>query len=251
MLIGVPRPGFFQYPFLHAEIHQFTGLGNPFCEQDVELRLLEGGSHFVLDHLDPHAASHHLLPFFDRLDAANIQADRRVKLQRVAPGGGFRIPEHHTQLHPDLVDEDHGGLRLGNRRSEFAERLGHQARLKPHVLVSHLTLDFGSRHQGRHRVHDNNVHGPAADQRFSDFERLFPGIRLGDQKIVGIDAQFLCVAEVQGMLGIDKGRNPTCFLSLRNRVQRQGRLAGRLWAEDFHDSPTWNPTHTERNVQAQ
>ena len=39
-------------------------------------------------------------------DAADVQADRGVELERVAAGGRLGVAEHDADLHADLVDED-------------------------------------------------------------------------------------------------------------------------------------------------
>src|SRR5581483_9918631 len=54
--------------------------------EDVELGLLERRSDLVLRHLDPHAVSDRLDAFLEGLDAADVEPDRRVELQRPSPG---------------------------------------------------------------------------------------------------------------------------------------------------------------------
>src|SRR6516225_4118954 len=93
----------------------------------------------------------------DRADTADIDAHRRVELERVAAGGGFRIAEHHADLHTDLVDEDYDRARARNYRGELAQRLRHQARLQPHLRLAHLALDFGAWHQRGDRIDHEHV----------------------------------------------------------------------------------------------
>jgi hypothetical protein len=47
----------------------------------------------------------------DGADAADVEAHRRVELERIAAGGGFGIAEHDADFHPDLIDEDHERVR--------------------------------------------------------------------------------------------------------------------------------------------
>ncbi len=50
--------------------------------------------------------------------------------------------------------------------------------------VAHLAFDLGPGHQGRHRVDDQDVDGPAAHQDLGDLQGLLAGVRLADQKLV-------------------------------------------------------------------
>jgi hypothetical protein len=60
-------------PGLDAEIDQFAGLGDALAIHDVELDLLEGRRHLVLDHLDPGLVADHLVAVLDRADAADVE----------------------------------------------------------------------------------------------------------------------------------------------------------------------------------
>src|SRR3546814_1949807 len=73
------------------------------------------------DLLDPGLVADHLVAHLDGADAADVEADRGIEFQRMAAGGGLRVAEHHTDLHADLVDEDHHGVRLGDRGGQLAE----------------------------------------------------------------------------------------------------------------------------------
>ena len=146
--------------------------------------MLKRRRRLVLHHFDADPAPRHLLPLLDGLDSPNVQPHRRIKLQGVPAGRGFGIAEHHPDLHPDLVDEDHRGHGFGNGPRQFAEGLGHQARLKPHVRIAHFTFDFSTGHQGGDGVHDHQVDGSASDQRLGNLQGLLSGVRLGHQQIV-------------------------------------------------------------------
>ena len=61
----------------------------------------------------------------DRADTPDIDAHRRVELERVAAASGFRIAEHHADLHTDLVDKDDDRARARDYRGELAQRLRH------------------------------------------------------------------------------------------------------------------------------
>jgi len=61
------------------------------------------------------------------------------------------------------------------------------------VGVAHLALDLGARGEGGDRVDDEDVEGARANQHVGDLEGLFPGVGLGDQQVVDVDADRLCV----------------------------------------------------------
>ena len=95
--------------------------------------------------------------------------------------------------------------RLGDGAGELAQRLAHEPGLHAHVGVAHLALELGLGDQGGHRVDDHHVDGAGADQRLDDLEGLLAGVRLGDEQIVGADAELAGVADVEGVLGVDEG----------------------------------------------
>jgi hypothetical protein len=76
------------------------------------------------------------------------------------------------------------------------------------VAVAHLTLDLGLRYKGGDRVNDDDVEGAGPNEHVRDLQRLFPRVRLRDQQGVGIDTELLGVLRVEGMLGVDEGRDP-------------------------------------------
>ncbi len=51
-------------------------------------------------------------------------------------------------------------------------------------------------------------------------------VGLRDQQVVGFDAEFLRVAQVERVLGIDICTHTALLLCFRNDLQRQGGLAG-------------------------
>ena len=162
----------------------------------------------------------------DRSDAADIEAHRGIKFQRIAAGGGLRRAEHHADLHADLVDEDHHGIGAVDRGGELAQRLAHQAGLQAGLAVAHLAFKLGARHERGDRIDDQNVDGAGANERIGDFQRLFAGIGLRDQKIVDIDAELAGIDRIERMLGVDEGANAALFLRLGDGMQSQRGLAG-------------------------
>src|SRR5690606_29265737 len=142
-VVGEPGAGLLHDPGLHAEIDQLAHLGDTLAIHDVELDLLEGRGHLVLDHLDAGLVADDLVALLDGAYAADIEADGGIEFQRVAAGGRLGAAEHDADLHADLVDEDHHAARLGYRRGELAQRLAHQPRLQAGQAVAHLAFQLG------------------------------------------------------------------------------------------------------------
>src|ERR1700722_12846754 len=91
--------------------------------ENIELSLAEGRGDLVLDDLDLGARANDRIAFLDGRNAADIDADRGIELERAATGGGFRIAEHDADLFADLVDENQTGARFRDRAGQFAQRL--------------------------------------------------------------------------------------------------------------------------------
>ncbi len=111
-----------------------------------------------------------------------------------------------------------GGLRLRDHARELAQGLGHEASLQAHLRFAHLALDFGARDERRHRVDDDDVHAVRADQNLDDLESLFAVVRLRDEQILEVDAEFLRVLRVERVLGVDERCHAAEFLRLRDRL---------------------------------
>src|ERR1043166_8157673 len=92
---------------VEADVDQLAGLRDALAVADVDLRLPERCGALVLDDLHFHARANHLFAFLDLVRAANVEADRRVELQRAAAGRRVGIAEHDADLFADLVDENH------------------------------------------------------------------------------------------------------------------------------------------------
>ena len=95
---------------IDADIQQTILTGNAFAEIHVKLRLAERRRHLILYHFNAHAITDRLIAHFDRLNAADVQPQRRIKLQRQTAGRCFWVAEHNTQLLSQLIDEDQTGF---------------------------------------------------------------------------------------------------------------------------------------------
>ena len=129
-LIGIPRAGFFNHTTGHTKIDQLTHLGNAFTIHDVEFHHLKRRRHLVLDHFDAGLVAHHFFAVLDGTDAADIKAHRGIELQGIAARRRLGGTKHHTNLHADLVDENHHAIRFGDGTRELAQSLAHQAGLQ-------------------------------------------------------------------------------------------------------------------------
>src|SRR5690606_40927584 len=84
---AVPGTGLFDQLGVHAHVDQFALAADAFAVEDLGDDLLERRCHLVLDHLDLGLVADDLVALLDRADAADVQAHRRIELQRVAAGG--------------------------------------------------------------------------------------------------------------------------------------------------------------------
>src|SRR5918994_7023506 len=102
--VGEERPRLRDDVVLDAEVEDAAGARDPLAELDVELRLAEGRRDLVLDDLDADAVADGLRALLQRLDPADVEALRRVELQRPPARLGLGRSEHHPDLLADLVD---------------------------------------------------------------------------------------------------------------------------------------------------
>ncbi len=181
--------------------------------------------------------------------APYVDAHRRVKLERLSSGRGFGIAEHHADLLSDLIDKDQTGTRLRNRTRQLAQRLRHQPRLQPHVAVPHFAVKFGLGHQRCHGIHHQHVDGVRAHQGLGDLERLLAVVRLRDQQVVDIHAEFFGIAGIERMLGIHERGHAAIFLRLGNHLQSDRRLAGTLRTKHFDHAPARKAPDAESRVK--
>ena len=117
------------------------------------------------------------------------------------------------------------------------------------MAVAHLAFDLRAGHQGRHRVDDDDVDRARADERVGDLEGLFAVVGLADQELVDVHAQLAGVARVEGVLGVDEGRDAALFLALGDRMEGQSRLAARLRAIDLDDAAPRIAPDAQREVE--
>jgi len=183
---------------------------------------------------------------FDRADAADVEADARVELERVPARRRLGAPEHDADLHSNLVDEDEQAVRSCDGRRELAERLAHEARLQTDVAIAHVAFDFGLRHEGGHGVDDDDVDRVRPHEHVGDLERLLAVVGLADEELVGLHAELARVARVERVLGVDERRHAPGLLDLGDRVERERGLAARFGPVDLDDAPPRVAADAER-----
>ena len=100
---------------------------------DLEFGLFKWRRYFVLNHFNPGFITYDLVALLDRANTTNVEANRRIKLERVTTCCGLRAAKHHTDLHTNLVNENNKTVSLLNGAREFAHCLTQQSRLKADV----------------------------------------------------------------------------------------------------------------------
>ena len=176
---------------------------------------MNGGATLFLTTLTRVSVADDFLALLDRADAADVEAHRRVELQRVAAGRRFRDLPNITPIFMRIwLMKMTIVLERLMFAGQLAQRLAHQARLQADVRIAHLAFDFGLRRQRGDRVDDDDVDRARAHQHVGDFERLFAGIRLRDQQVVDVDAELLRVDRIERVLGVDERAGAAVLLAL-------------------------------------
>ena len=248
-VIGEPRAGFLDDAGVHAQVQHLAHFRDAFAIHDVELNHPERGRHFVFNHFHTGLIADHLVAILDGADAANVQPHRSVEFQGVTAGGGLRAAEHDADFQANLVDEDHQAIGFGDRRGQFAQSLAHQARLQADMAVAHFAFKLRLRHQGGDGIDNQHVNRARTHQSVGDLQSLLAGVRLRDQQLVDIDAEFAGVAGVEGVLGVDEGAGAAGFLGLGDHMQREGGFPRTFRSVNFNNPAAWQAADTKANIQ--
>src|SRR5687768_2007150 len=121
--IGEPCAALFDDALDHSEVEQVAFARDAFAVHDVELRLAERRRHFVLHDFDASTPADYGVAILDASDAANVDAHRRIELERPPTGRRFGIAEHDADFFTQLIDENQTGLRLRHRAGQLSQRL--------------------------------------------------------------------------------------------------------------------------------
>ncbi len=212
---------------------------------------LNGGRDLVLHHLDADAVAVGLDTVLQRLDPADVEAHGRVELERPASRRRLRVAEHDADLLAELVREEADRLGAVEGARELAQRLRHQPRLQADVGVAHLALDLRLRRQRGDRVDRDDRERTGADEQLADLECLLPRVGLRHEQVVDVDADPLRVVRIHRMLRVDERADAAAALRLGDHVVDEGRLPGRLRAEDLDDAAARQAADPEREVERQ
>ena len=174
-----PRPGLAEDAGGDADVEQAAFDADALVVHDVELGDAERAGDLVLHDLDPGAGADRIGPGLERLDAADVEPDAGVELQRATAGRRLRVAEHDADLLAQLVREDQRRLAAVDGAGQLAQRLAHEPCLEADEGVAHVALDLGPRHERRDRVDDDDVDAAGADQGLGDLEGLLAACRAG------------------------------------------------------------------------
>ena len=246
-----PAAGLVDELQLHGKVYEFSPLGNALAVHDIEDGLFKRRRDLVFDDLGARAVADDLCAVLDGLGPANIDTNGRVELERVAARGRLGVSVHDADLHTKLVDEDDDAVRFRDVAGKLSQRLRHQPRLKSDEGIAHLALNFRARRQGRNRVDNHHVHRTRADERICNLQRLFAGIRLGDEHGVDVHTDSRRIVRVQRVLRVHECDLTAALLRLRHNVKRQRRLTGGFRPVNFNDSALRHAADAERRVQSQ
>ena len=89
-VIGIPCARLIDKIKLNAKINNLAQAMNAFTVHDLEFGLTERGRNLVLHHFHSRFVADYFVALFNRAYTANIEADRRIELERITTGGGFR-----------------------------------------------------------------------------------------------------------------------------------------------------------------
>ena len=249
-VVGEPGSGLAHNAVVDAHIDEAALAGDAVTVEDVEFGLLERRGDLVLHDLRAGPVADRVLTFLEGLDAADVDAHGGVELQCLTARGGLRRTEEDADLLTQLVDEDRGGLRLSQGAGDLTQRLRHQTGLQTDVAVAHLAFDFGLGHECRDGVDDDDVEGPGADEHIGDLERLLTGVRLGDEELIGVDAELLRILRVEGVLSIDEPGDSAGLLCVCDGVESHGRLTGGFRTVDLDDATARQTADAQSDVES-
>ena len=105
--------------------------------------------------------------------------------------------------------------------------------------------------RSRDRVDDDDVDRARAHQHVGDFEGLLAGVRLRDEQVVDVDAEFFGIHRVEGVLGIDERGGAAVALDFGDHFERQGGFTGGFGAVDFDHAAARQTADAERDVEAE
>ncbi len=117
------------------------------------------------------------------------------------------------------------------------------------MRVAHLAFDLSLRHEGRHRIDDDQIDRPAPDKRVDDLEGLLAVVGLRDEELVRVHATDPGPAGIERVLRVNEGRGPTAALHGSDGMQRERGLSRRFLAVDLDDPAARIAADAERQIE--
>jgi hypothetical protein len=191
-LVGVPGTRLLHDAKIDGDIEDRTFPADALAVHDVELRSPKRRGALVLHDLHPGAVADHLGAVLDRLDAADLEADRRVELERTAPWCDLRRAVDHADLLSQLVDEDAIVFDLLSVPVSLRSAWDMRRACRP-TWLSPISPSISARGVSARPSRSRRRRCARADQHVGDLESLLTRVGLGDQQLVDVDADRLGV----------------------------------------------------------
>ena len=236
---------------LYGKIQNIPLSGNTLSEHDIKFRLTEGRGDLILYNFYTGMVSHHNASLFQRLDAADIQANRGIEFQSPPSRCGLRVSEHDADFFPELVNEYHAAVGLADGRRQLPACLRHHSCLQAHMGIPHLSVYLLSGDKGCHGVHNNDIHRAGAYHGLGNFQRLLAGIRLRDIEVIHIYPDVSGIHRIQGMLCVNKACDAAALLYLRHHVQGDSGFSGGFRSVNLYNSSPRNSADPKRDIQSE
>ena len=183
------------------------------------------------------------------LSLSDIHTDGCIELQCLTAGRDLRVAVHDADLFTELVDEHNNTVGLCDRTCKLSERLAHQSCLKTDMGCAHIAVDFLLGNKRRNRVNDNDIDGTGTDERIGNFQRIFAAVRLGNEQIIDVDTECLCIQRIKRVFRVDECCFTAHLLGLGNDMQSNGRFTGGFRTVDFDNTSSRNTTDTKGKVK--
>ena len=74
------------------------------------------------------------------------------------------------------------------------------------MLITHFSFDFRFGNKRRYGIDNNNIDRARANQGFYDVKRLLSRVRLGNEKLIDIDADPSRIFGIKRVFRVDKRR---------------------------------------------
>src|SRR5689334_23538990 len=110
----------------YRKIKDISCTGDTFVIHDVKLCSSKRRCNLVLYDFNFGSVTDNIFTRLDLAYSTDVQANTGVELECITTGRRFRITEHNTNLHTDLVDENDSSLALVDDTCQFSKCLTHQ-----------------------------------------------------------------------------------------------------------------------------